>query len=267
MHTTTDISITQLVNLEPEELLRRFATFKHYQLLGEALGYNPQITAMGNVLPLKDWDYDQMDSPCQAVLNRWTKSKQAAPEIVRQLLNAAKPTWGEARTYVEVLKEIAQHLDVGILTGKTLADFEQVIVQQLLKQALSKLDKLPASQKAKVNEELDSYLKKQGVERGGESPLNYLKAGGFAGAGALVGTHVVTGIILSHLGFYHAVLFALGLWSVPTLLIGGGIFAPLMAGWLAYQWGQHNFKKTIPCVGIIGSLRQEALFRTSSSGS
>jgi hypothetical protein len=254
-------------NLEPEELLKRCANFKNYQILGECLDYNPPVIASGSELPLNDWNYDEMttDPECQKGLDRWTKSKQAAPETVRQLLKAATPSWewGSYRTYSEVLNELADHLGLGRPPWRTLADFEQTIVRHLLQEALKKIESLSEAEKAKFNEDLSSFLRKQGVEIGTQSPLSYLRAGGLAGAGTLAGTQIATGIIVTHLGLAHAAMFAVGLWSVSTATIGGIIFAPLMGGSVYYLLGKHNFKKTLPCVAIISTLRQEAMLRNS----
>jgi hypothetical protein len=109
---------------------------------------------------------------------------------------------------------------------------------------------------------LGAFLKKQGVRiEGDKSPLSYLSAGGMAAGGTLAGTQIVTGIVVTHLGLAHAAMFAVGLWSVPTAAIGGIIFAPLIAGSVYYLLGKHNFKKTLPCVAIISTLRQEAMLR------
>jgi hypothetical protein len=252
-------------NMAPEQLLKRCANFKNYQILGECLDYNPLITASGSELPLNDWNYDEMtsDPECQKGLDRWTKSKQAAPEIVRQMRKAATPSWvwGEYLPYLEVLNELSEHLGLGRPPWKTWADYEQVIVRHLLQEALKKIESLSETEKAKFNEDLSAFLTKQGVDIGKQSPLSYLRAGGLAGAGTLAGTQIATGIILTHLGLVHAAMFAVGLWSVSTAMIGGIIFAPLMGGSVFYLLGKHNFKKTLPCVAIISTLRQEAMLR------
>lgn len=104
-------------------------------------------------------------------------------------------------------------------------------------------------------------MTKQGVQIGAESPISLLRTGSLTAAGALAGTQIATGIIVTHLGLAHAAMFAVGLWSVPTAMIGGIIFAPLMGGSVYYLLGKHNFKKTLPCVAIISTLRQEAMLR------
>ena len=134
-------------------------------------------------------------------------------------------------------------------------------MRHILEQALKKIASLPEKEKAKFNEQMSGFLKKQGHDLGCKTALEWLTAPGMAGAGALVGTQLATGIILAHLGVYHGVLFALGLWAIPAGWLAATaalIFAPLMGGALVYILGQHNFKKTIPCVAIIASIRQEA---------
>ena len=250
---------SEFADMGPEELLKRCAHFKNYQELGGCLGYNPQITAAGSALPLNDWNYDELDADCQKGLDRWTKSKQAAPEIVRQLLNAATPLWGSARTYRELLKEVVDQLKITSPTGWTLDDFEKTIARDLLEKALKDIEKLPPDKRAKFNEEISDFLKKKSIELGSKSAIDYLRDGGTIGIGTLAGTQIVTGIVLANLGIVHAVLFAAGWWAAPTILIGGAVAAPLTAGVLVYNYGKHNFKKTIPCVGIISTLRQEAM--------
>ena len=162
------------------------------------------------------------------------------------------------------LDELAKHLGLGgTAWGRTFAESEQTIVRHLLQEALKKIESLSETEKAKFNEDLSAFLTKQGVDIGEQSPLSYLRAGGLAGAGTWAGTQIATGIIVTHLGFVHAAMFAVGLWSVPTAMIGGIIFAPLMGGSIFYLLGQHNFKKTLPCVAIISTLRQEAMLRNA----
>jgi uncharacterized protein YaaW (UPF0174 family) len=261
MKTDNTSGPSNFANMEPEELLERCATFKHYQALGECLGYNPPITVSGHTRPLKDWKYDELDPECQKDLERWAKFKPAAVahETICQLLNAATPLWGSPRKYEELLTEVANHLKITGPTGRNLNEFEQTIMKSLLKKALKDIENLSKDKRAKFESELSEFLKKKGVELGAQSPIDYLKTAGAAGLGTLAGTQIVTAIILTHLGIYHAVLFAAGLWAAPTMLIGGAVFAPLMAGSLVYLLGQHNFKKTIPCVAIISTLRQEAM--------
>jgi hypothetical protein len=253
-----------LADMDPEELLKRHANFKNYQALGACLGYNPQITAAGSALPLNDWNYDELDADCQKGLDRWTKSKQAAPEIVRQLLNAATSLWGSARTYRELLNEVVEQLKIKSPTGWTLDDHEKTIAHNLLEKALKDIEKLPPDKQAKFNEEIGEFLRRKGIDLGSQSAIDYLKTAGTVGLGTLAGTQIVMGIVLANLGIVHAVLFAAGLWAPAGMLIGGAVAAPLTAGVLVYNYGKHNFKKTIPCVGIISELRQQAMLEKGS---
>ena len=267
MKLNEDLDANALANLGPTELLQRFAIFKHYQLLGKCLGYNPKIEADGNAMPLDDWNYDSMDADCQKCLNRWTASKQAAPQIAHLLFAAGSSLWGPTPDYPAVLREIANHLKLDISTCKTDADIEQTITAHLLRKALEAIEKLPEAKKKELNAELEDFLQKQHVELGSRSALEYLYAGGVAGVGTLAGTQIAAGIILSHLGIWHGLLFAVGLWVVPTAIIAWSIFAPLSLGALVYVLGKHNFKKTIPTVAIIAALRQEAMLRIPATAS
>ena len=81
-----------------------------------------------------------------------------------------------------------------------------------------------------------------------------------------MGAEITAGIILSHLGIGHAVLLAMGLYSVPVGLIGGAIFAPLGIALCAYFAGKSNYSKTIPIVVTMAALRQQRIDVASSSG-
>ena len=262
MQKKISLDAAKLADLEPEKLLQEYATFKHYQLLGGCLGYNPAIAFQGTPLPLKDWNYDAVDEECRRGLDRWAVSKQAAPEVARQLLNAGTTLWSARIGYEQVLREVAEHLKLKC-RGGSLHEWEQCIVAHLLQAALRSIRSLSTAEREKFDHELLGFLRERGVELGKQSPIDYLRAGGLAGVGALAGTQITTGIILSNLGVMHGLLYALGLWTVPAF-IGPVIFAPLLGVALAYVMGKHNFKKTIPCVAILASLRQEEMLRTAA---
>lgn len=267
MNTNTEHTLAQLADMPAEEVLKNFARFEHYQILGKCLGYNPEIKACGNEMPLQDWPYEDEDVECRRALDRWTRSKQAAEPIMSQLKSAATPLWGESRDYAQIVEEVADHLDMGTLTAKNVAGREETILRKILQDALVRIAKLPDAKKAKVEEELSAILTKSGTELGSMSATDYLKSAGMAGVGTLLGTQIATGIILSHLGIWHGLLFAAGLWSVPTLAVASGILAPLVAGLLVYQLGKHNFRKTIPCLAIIASIRREEMDRLQKQDS
>ena len=260
---TSKYTAAQIADMEPEALLKNFATFPHYQLLGKCLDYNPTINeSLGQ---LQDWEYEQVDDDEKKLFDRWAKaSTQAAPAIWRNIQSAGTSLWGDKNetTYSKLLTEIKDKLELGILSqNSTYAEREQIMLKYLLEEALKKLESLPDSKKEKMNEDLWGFLAKQGIARTSTPAVDYLKGAAGAGVGALVGTQIATGIILAHLGVVNGLLFAVGLYSIPTFLIGGAIFAPLMGLYMAYVLGQHNFKKTIPCMAIIASIRQEAMER------
>jgi len=253
---------SELDDMGLEELLDRYATFQHYQVLGKCLGYTPKIEACGVKMALDDWNYYKAEMDCQKALDHWTKSKQAAPAITQRLSEVATPSWnlwGGSRTHLETLKEIAEHLGIDILTGKTLGDFEQLILHKILEDAIKQIDKLPESKKTQVDQEFKDFLAERGADLGSLSATDYLKNIGIAGAGTLIGTEFATVIILSNLGLWHGLLFAFGLWSAPVFPIASVVLAPIVAGLFAYHYGRHNFKKTIPCVAVIASLRQDQI--------
>ena len=273
----------EIESLPPEEMLKQFANFKHYQILGACLDYNPEIKA-GLSQPLKDWDYDRLDESEKKPLDTWTKRRQAAPETMKLLLSAATPLWNmENLPYRKVLEEIADHLNAAkpvrreihfVSDGKntskvvkepTDADWEIAICQTLLKDALAKIEKLDPKEKKKFDNDLDKMLRDQGIDRGGKSASEFLMQSGLAGGSAFIGTQIVAGVILSHLGIWNGLLFAAGLYAVPTFLIGSLIFAPLMGLVVTYQLGSHNYKKTIPFVLVLASIRQEQMLLAKQS--
>ncbi len=117
----------RIANMPPEELLRTYARFEHYQHLGECLDYNPSIKVGKSDLPLSGWNYADADIHCQKALDRWIRSKKTSSEIVRKLIKAATPLWGSLRSYREILREISEHLELSNQNCKTLAAFEQMI--------------------------------------------------------------------------------------------------------------------------------------------
>ena len=253
------------INMELNDLLMNKLTFVDYQALADCLGYDCQIhIPYEKVRGLKEVKYEKQNKEGQQRLDQWAKSEEAVNEIIRQIQNAASPIWGATRTYTEILKEIIAHLEIKELPGKSLDDCEQTILRQILLKMLEKIDRLSEDEKAKFNKEMGAFLKQKGVELGTVSAVDYLKAGGTGIAATLAGTQIVTAIILAHLGIYHAALFAVGLFAVPTALIASVIGAPVAAAILVYYLGQHNFKKTIPCVAIIASLRQEAILTNNT---
>jgi len=253
-----ELEAIQIMDLK--DLLTSRLTFQQFYSIARCLDYNPLFSfGTGTLRPLKEWEYSKMPAKLKLKADAWEAEEKDVDEIITLLLDAATPLWGSKRNYREVLHEIAEHLEIKSRKRESYDYLEKHILGEILKKAMEKIASLPKEEKEKFEAEFSSFLQQQGIELGGAPALDYLKASAGAGAGAVAGTYITTGIILSNLGIYHAALFTVGLWSVPTMLIGSVIFAPLMAGSLVYFLGKHNFKKTIPCVAIIASIRQELI--------
>jgi len=226
--------------MPPEELLRTYARFEHYQHLGECLDYNPSIKVGKSDLPLSGWNYADADIHCQKALDRWIRSKKTSSEIVRKLIKAATPLWGSLRSYREILREISEHLELSNQNCKTLAAFEQMIFGSVWNNLFKTIDKLPAEQRVVINSQLEEFLAIRGIKRGSASALEYLKEAGLSVAVALAGT------VISRL------YSALASFNLIKLFPG-------------FPFLNHNFRKTIPCVAIIAVIRQKAMCQSKRS--
>jgi len=248
-----------LSTMEPLALLNRYGRFEHAQVFGKILGYDPEIKTGRLAIKLGEWRYAEAHETEREDLERWTKQKPGFEIMVEQLISAATPTLSSRYDYRKVLLDIREHLKLPGYPDESFAVIESQILMELIRRVREKVDKMSPKDREAFYKSVQDQMVKEGRALGGVPVEQVVWATGGAGLVSVVGAEVTTGIILGHLGFGHAVLLALGLYSVPTLLIGTGIFAPIAAAIGIYYAGRHNYTKTIPCVVALAALRQQQL--------
>jgi uncharacterized protein YaaW (UPF0174 family) len=179
--------------------------------------------------------------------------------MVEQLISAATPLLKSRYDYRKVLLDIRGHLDLDGYRDESYAVIELQILTELARLVHEKVSKMSQEDRDKFYKSVEDQMLKAGKKLG-EVPIEQmLWVGGGAGLVSALGAEVTSGIILAHLGVGHTILLALGLYSVPTFFIGTGIFMPIIVAYFVYLTGQHNYKKTIPCVVTLAALRQQQL--------
>lgn len=251
--------LVEIDTLEPLDLLKMHGRFEHAQVFGKILGYDPVIKTARLALKLGEWDYDEADETEQADLQRWTSQKPGFKTIMERFFDAATPSLSARFDYRKALLDIRKHLELPGYPDESYAVIESQILRKLMEIVRDKYSKMPDKDKAKFKKSIEDELHNEGKTLGGVSLEQLLLATGGAGLVSALGAEIVTGIILSNLGVGHAVLLALGLYSVPTYLIGGAIFAPILASFGVYFATRSNYSKTIPFVVTLAALRQQQI--------
>ncbi|HWD18293.1 MAG TPA: hypothetical protein VHB20_03365 [Verrucomicrobiae bacterium] len=252
---------SNIATMEPVNLLKDYGRFEHAQGLGKVLDYEPEIKTGRLSLKLNEWNYEEAHEAEREDLERWTKQKPGFEAILEKFIDAATPIWNSEYDYRKVLLDIREHLDLPGYPTESYAVIESQILEQLLRRVLERLPQMSQKEKEAFENSVEEKLEKEGKGLGGLSVEQALLASGGASFVSFLGAEVATGIVLSHLGVGNSILLALGLYSVPTILIGGAIFAPIAASLGIYYAGGHNYAKTIPFVAMLATLRQQELVK------
>ena len=124
-------------NQEPEELLKNYANFRHYQLLGQTLDYNPVIPITGlPSMTLAEWDYFDLNDGEKRALDIWA-GKARAREFQNLIINASSKSFiTEKTTYRCALGEIEEKLRISKPfasdSSKTLFEIEKNISKAVI---------------------------------------------------------------------------------------------------------------------------------------
>ena len=279
----------KLEKLNPLDLLKELGSpgksksvFNYIQVLAECVGYDPVVEGVldeGEEWRLSEWEYETSKQKEKVKLTKWAKEKDVQSELCECFERAATDlvtrAVGRVDTHDQTLEEIVTKLKIDkAFKRKTRKKYceglvpdsywekETFIREKLLDEILKRAEALSDKERDQLDQDLGEQLKKAGVEVGQKSALDYLRLGGEAAAATGVAwgaTSVTTGVILGNLGVWNSVLLALGLYSVPTLLIGAGFFAPILAALAVFRLGGHNYAKTLPFVVALATIRQDLI--------
>lgn len=273
----------KLEKLDPLDLLKELGSgpgksklvFNYIQLLAECVGYDPvDIFDEDDEWMLSEWEYETSKQKEKVKLKNWAKEEDVQSELCDYFERAGTDLVTRAVGYVDThdqtLDEIMDKLLIddaikrrtrkkyGGLLGNSYWVKETFIVEKLLEDVLKCVESLSDKERDQWDQDLGEQLKKAGVKVGQKSALDDLRLGRGPHA-ARVARSVTTGVILGNLDVWNSVLSVLGLYSVPTPLLGVGFFAPIMAPSALFRLGGHNYAKTIPFVVVLAAIRQDLI--------